>query len=65
MTVGDWNHSTCACITQGITAFASAWLDNVTTMLLMGPMTISVYQILGRDPVPLLVGMVRSSQVCV
>lgn len=41
-----------------ITAFLSAWLDNVTTMLLMAPMTMSVFEAFGRDPVPLLLAQV-------
>ena len=41
-----------------ITAFMSAWLDNVTTMLLMAPMTMSVFEAVGRNPVPLLLAQV-------
>ena len=40
-----------------LTAFISAWLDNVTTMLLLAPMTITVFATLGRNPTPLLIGM--------
>ena len=49
-----------------ITAFISAWLDNVTTMLLMAPMTMSVFEAVGRNPVPLLlaqVGCLRASHI--
>ena len=34
-------------------------LDNVTTMLLMAPMTMSVFKSVGRDPVPLLMAQVK------
>ena len=33
-------------------------LDNVTTMLLMAPMTMSVFKVLERNPVPLLLAQV-------
>eukprot|EP00798_Chlamydomonas_sp_ICE-L_P021621 gene21621-28624_t len=46
-----------------LTGFLSAWLDNVTTMLLMGPMAISVFATLNRDPVPLLISMAIMSNV--
>ena len=35
-----------------ITALLSALLDNVTTVLLVGPMTIEICQILKINPVP-------------
>jgi Na+/H+ antiporter NhaD/arsenite permease-like protein len=38
----------------------SAFLDNVTTMLLMGPITISMMKTAnGRDPRPMLMAQVR------
>jgi Na+/H+ antiporter NhaD/arsenite permease-like protein len=41
-------------------AGVSAFLDNVTTMLLMGPITISMMKTAnGRDPRPLLMAQVR------
>ena len=46
-----------------ITAFLSAWLDNVTTMLLMAPMTMSVFEAVGRNPVPLLLAQVGGLRV--
>lgn len=46
-----------------ITAFVSAWLDNVTTMLLMAPMTMSVFEAVGRDPVPLLMAQAMLSNI--
>lgn len=52
-----WVLTTLLCI---ITAVLSAFLDNVTTMLLMSPMTIVMMKTVGRDPVPLLVLQVRS-----
>ncbi len=48
------------CLLSCITAFLSAWLDNVTTMLLMTPITISVFNVMNRDPVPLLMLLVRA-----
>lgn len=46
-----------------MTAFASAWLDNVTTMLLVAPMTIAVFKVLDRDPVPLLITQALLSNI--
>jgi len=46
-----------------ITAFISAWLDNVTTMLLMAPMTMSVLEAVGRDPVPMLMAQAMLSNI--
>ena len=40
-----------------ITAVLSAFLDNVTTVLLVGPMTIAVTEMLGLNPVPFLITM--------
>ena len=46
-----------------MTAVVSALLDNVTTMLLMGPVAVSLMHTCGRDPRPLLVGMVLFSNI--
>jgi Na+/H+ antiporter NhaD/arsenite permease-like protein len=42
---------------------ASAFLDNVTTMLLIAPVTIDMCSILGVDPRPYLIGEVLLSNV--
>jgi len=41
-----------------VTAVVSAFLDNVTTILLMGPITISLLKTMNADPRPLLVAQV-------
>lgn len=46
-----------------MTALVSAFLDNVTTVLLMGPVTISLMHTCGRDPRPLLVAQVLFSNI--
>jgi len=46
-----------------ITAVASALLDNVTTMLLMAPITIQIALTLGIDPLTLLIPEVLASNV--
>jgi Na+/H+ antiporter NhaD/arsenite permease-like protein len=46
-----------------ITAIASALLDNVTTMLLMTPMTIQIALALGMNPLTLLIPEVLASNV--
>ena len=45
------------------TAFVSAFLDNVTTMLLMGPISIAVMRTCGRSPAPLLIAQALMSNV--
>ena len=47
----------------GITAVLSAFLDNVTTVLLMFPMTLVITQILEEDPVPFLIVEVLASNI--
>lgn len=47
----------------GLTAVASAFLDNVTTMLLVAPVTIDMCKILNVDPRPYLIGEVILSNV--
>lgn len=46
-----------------ITAIFSAFLDNVTTVLLVGPMTITICQILRTNPVPFLITEILSSNI--
>lgn len=46
-----------------ITALFSAFLDNVTTVLLMGPMTIMLCRMLKVDPVPYLIVEILSSNI--
>jgi len=46
-----------------LTAVASAFLDNVTTMLLLAPVTIDMASILGVDPRPYLIAEVLLSNV--
>jgi hypothetical protein len=45
------------------TAFLSAFLDNVTTILLMAPVTISLMRQCNTDPVPLLLAQVRTQSI--
>lgn len=44
-----------------ITAVLSAILDNVTTVLLVGPMSIAIARMLKIDPVPFLMGQILAS----
>ncbi|GBF88485.1 hypothetical protein Rsub_01198 [Raphidocelis subcapitata] len=46
-----------------LTGVVSAFLDNVTTMLLLGPITISLMHTCGRDPRPLLMAQVLFSNI--
>lgn len=46
-----------------VTAVLSAFLDNVTTVLLIGPMTISITGILGLNPVPFLMTQIMASNI--
>ena len=46
-----------------VTAVLSALLDNVTTVLILIPVTLSVTQVLGLPPVPFLLGEVLSSDI--
>ena len=46
-----------------ITAVLSAILDNVTTVLLVGPMTIVICQILSINPLPLLMCEIMASNI--
>jgi Na+/H+ antiporter NhaD/arsenite permease-like protein len=47
----------------GITAVLSAFLDNVTTVLLMFPVTLVIAQILEEDPIPFLIVEVLASNI--
>ena len=46
-----------------LTAVLSAFLDNVTTVLLVGPMSIAITGILGLEPVPFLLTQILSSNI--
>lgn len=46
-----------------LTAILSAVLDNVTTVLLIGPMTIVITQILNINPVPFLITQILASNI--
>lgn len=46
-----------------ITAVLSAFLDNVTTVLLIGPMTIAITKILELNPVPFLMTQILASNI--
>lgn len=58
---GDlWKLMVLLCI---ITATISMFIDNVTTVLLMVPVTISVFRSLGLSPIPFIISMVLASNV--
>ncbi|MCI6737775.1 MAG: ArsB/NhaD family transporter [Intestinibacter sp.] len=46
-----------------ITAFLSAVLDNVTTVLLIGPMTLVISDILSINPIPFLITQIIASNI--
>ena len=46
-----------------VTALVSAFLDNVTTMMLIGPMTLLIADALRIDPVPLLISETMASNI--
>ncbi len=46
-----------------ITAVLSAFLDNVTTVLLIGPMTITIARMLETNPVPFLITQILASNI--
>ncbi len=52
-----------AAILMVVTAIASAFLDNVTTMLLMTPVTIDIALVLGISPVALLMPEIMASNI--
>src|SRR3712207_7428458 len=47
----------------GVTAVLSAFLDNVTTVLLMFPVTLVIDRILEEDPIPFLIVEVLASNI--
>ena len=46
-----------------ITAVCSAFLDNVTTVLLVGPMTITICEMMKTNPIPFLLAEILSSNI--
>ena len=46
-----------------ITALLSGMLDNVTTVLLVGPMTLAITNILKVDPVPYIISQIMASNI--
>lgn len=46
-----------------ITTILSAFLDNVTTVLLIGPMTIAITRILNINPIPFLITQIMASNI--
>ncbi|MEW5735660.1 MAG: ArsB/NhaD family transporter [Thermodesulfobacteriota bacterium] len=50
-------------ILAAVTAFTSAFLDNVTTVLLMGPVTLTVARQMDKDPVPFLITEALASNI--
>jgi Na+/H+ antiporter NhaD/arsenite permease-like protein len=46
-----------------ITAVISAFLDNVTTVLLIAPVTLYIADVLGKSPRPLLIAEIRASNI--
>ena len=46
-----------------ITTVLSAFLDNVTTVLLIGPMTVAITQILELNPTPFLISQIFASNI--
>ncbi|MEC4294059.1 ArsB/NhaD family transporter [Adlercreutzia shanghongiae] len=46
-----------------LTACLSAFLDNVTTVLLMGPVTLTLCRLLDLDPVPYFLGEIMASNI--
>ena len=46
-----------------ITAVCSGMLDNVTTVLLVGPMTLAITNILKVDPVPYIITQIMASNI--
>ncbi len=47
----------------GVTAFMSAFLDNVTTIVLVVPVTIALLKGMGRDPKPYIIGEIIFSNI--
>lgn len=55
-----WPLVYCLCL---FTAFLSAILDNVTTLLLMGPVSIRLCEIMQLNPIPILISMIIFSNI--
>ena len=55
-----WRLLTYLCIISGV---VSAFLDNVTTILLLTPVTIRICKVIGLDPVPVLLAEVVFSNI--
>lgn len=55
-----WALINCLCV---FTAVMSSFLDNVTTVLLMTPVTIRLCEVMGLNPVPILMSMVIYSNI--
>lgn len=55
-----WALVNCLCL---FTAILSSFLDNVTTVLLMTPVTIRLCEVMGLNPVPVLMSMVIYSNI--
>ncbi|MBD3177892.1 MAG: hypothetical protein GF320_22185 [Armatimonadia bacterium] len=51
------------CLLCVVTAVLSAFLDNVTTVLLIGPVTILVAEALALDPIPMLIAEALASNI--
>ena len=51
------------CNSCAVTAVLSAFLDNVTTMLLLTPVTIQLARVLDLNPIPLLIAEVLFSNI--
>jgi len=72
--VFEWIAIKCAKLARGepvlimvllstVTAVVSAWLDNVTTVLLMAPVTLLVCDALGVSPIPMLIAGALASNI--
>lgn len=46
-----------------ITCFVSSFLDNMTTVILMTPVAIRLCEVMGLDPVPVLMGIIVHSNI--
>lgn len=55
-----WPLINCLCL---FTAIMSSFLDNVTTVLLMTPVTIRLCEVMGLNPVPILMSMIIYSNI--
>lgn len=55
-----WPLINCLCL---FTAVMSSFLDNVTTVLLMTPVSIRLCEVMGLNPVPILMAMIIYSNV--